>query len=383
METPNLEASSDPVRHTIWRKLVDTLAGAILPVVCFVLGGELRPDWQDGHPSTYVLLLLGEPGTFAFLPLLIPAALAFICAVWWPRSTRFTTTRFFVATGLLLSLPYGLAIAVHWFGDPLGWTLGALLGLPAGAIVIGLPLWAFRFMKFGWKRAHISGVLAAIVVVIGLLPLCIVASLAWVHGEPVRARHLYQGTIAIWLLVVLSSAPFWAFAVYLRRILEWQPTPSHDVNPRGRVAAWVMGGSWLAAWLLTWRVAAARVLASYADLPTRPPTCFLATVAAKGHAGFVGSATASASGSTFPVTSQLRRFKAFEVLLIAFLPWIHRPLRRFYNVVGPELAARVCRPWMADATWLLLKPLEMLAVMWIRFAGQDARRQVERIWPSA
>ena len=381
MEIPDIEASRDPAPHTIWRKLVDTFAGAVLPAICFVLGEELRPDWQDGSPSTYVLLFLGETVTVAFLPVLVLAVVAFLLAVWWPRAAKHGVVQFLTLSGLLLAFPYGLATSVYWFGDQHGWTGGILLALPAGALVILLPGWCIRLVKLGWRRVHFLGALAAVMVIVGSVPIGLPLISSHLYGESMQSEHLFGATMIVWILFVLSAAPFWTFAVFVRRVVEWWRSQG-GIGFLSQDAQWGLSLGWMAAWLITWRTAVAQVLAEYANLPMEPPTCFLATVAAEGDAGFVGSEPTSVAGRTFPVTRQLRRFKAFELILRRFLPDVHRSLRRVYDSLGPRLAERLSRPWLADATWLLLKPIEMVAAMWMWLAGTDARRHVERIWPA-
>lgn len=354
-----------PIEASIWRKLAETFLCGLLPATCFWLAQELRPDWQSGKVAAYTGLFLGEAGTFVFLPLLVLSALAFLAMVWFPRTAECRTLRFFVATGPVLALQYGLVVALYLFADSYGVPTALALGILGGSLSVLLPRLAYR--GFRWIR-HRYGRLGALGAAI-LAALAVLGVAFWVdRDEP--------GAVLLIAVVVgsLFSAPFWTLAIYWMRIRAWR-------DPGMRWAWWLSATAWLVAWAGLWRLAIERVLAEYSALPTEPPDCFLATVAARGHAGFVGSATASASGRTFPVTPQLRRFKAFEVLLIRFLPWIHRPLRRVYDAVGPKLAAQVSRPWSADATWLLLKPIEMTAAMLIWLAGPRAKQQVERIWP--
>ncbi len=89
--------------------------------------------------------------------------------------------------------------------------------------------------------------------------------------------------------------------------------------------------------------------------------CFIVTAAARGNRRFVGSEFNPASGRM--ENSQLARMRAFERYLIAEFPAGHRLLRKIYNRTGPVIARRIRRPLIADAAYIILKPLELLAVV--------------------
>lgn len=92
----------------------------------------------------------------------------------------------------------------------------------------------------------------------------------------------------------------------------------------------------------------------------RPPEgCFVVSAAARGHRRFVGSWLDPATGR--PVNRQLQRLRAFEDALRIGFPRLHRLLRAIYNRIGPSIARRTGHPLLADVTYLLLKPLELLA----------------------
>ena len=59
----------------------------------------------------------------------------------------------------------------------------------------------------------------------------------------------------------------------------------------------------------------------------------------------------------------MARCKMLELVLVAVCPRLHRIVRASYNKVGPPAAA-VCRSniWLADLAYLLLKPVELLAI---------------------
>jgi hypothetical protein len=127
----------------------------------------------------------------------------------------------------------------------------------------------------------------------------------------------------------------------------------------GFVIAWV-GGIFAA--LVAKVILAMRF---YVQLPDEKPGCFVVSAAAKGHPSLVGSWQHPELNK--PVNRQWERFKAFEDVLALRSPQIHRALRGVYNRIGPVLACGVRNPWMADAVYLALKPLEysVVAIGWL------------------
>ena len=122
--------------------------------------------------------------------------------------------------------------------------------------------------------------------------------------------------------------------------------------------------AWLAALLAT---AAAKCVAAvyyYESLPDEPPSCFVVTAAARGHASFVGSRADPATGRR--VNRQLRTLWAVESRLIERHPRLHAGGRRVYNVVGPAVAGRIRSRIAADAMFIILKPIELLGACYLR-----------------
>lgn len=105
----------------------------------------------------------------------------------------------------------------------------------------------------------------------------------------------------------------------------------------------------------------------FASLPVEAPAgygdCFVVSAAAKGHAGFVRSRYDPARGRN--VNDQLLVLQQFEARLAADHPVFHRRLRWLYNRLGPRIAAGVRSPFVADLVYLLLKPVEWLARIYI------------------
>jgi hypothetical protein len=160
---------------------------------------------------------------------------------------------------------------------------------------------------------------------------------------------------------LLGFTPFLAFGTYLgafrryrrRRPAEEEFTP----NPVG---------VWLGLSGLMTHEAVLQMVSLHEALPEHRPDCYLATVAAQGDPERVGSAPVRfANGQRLPVTRQLRVFKAAELALRVTLPWVHRPLRALYDVIGPPLARRMGRRAATLAHFVLI-PCQLLAQAWLR-----------------
>ena len=74
--------------------------------------------------------------------------------------------------------------------------------------------------------------------------------------------------------------------------------------------------------------------------------------------------------SMIPINRQMCRLKFLEFALLAFSPRLHRRIRSFYDLFGPK-AAKICQRnvWFSDATYVLLKPIEFVALILSMFAG--------------
>jgi len=127
--------------------------------------------------------------------------------------------------------------------------------------------------------------------------------------------------------------------------------------------------TWAMAILAAWRQASLRAEALYAQLPTEPPPdCYVCTAAARGHPGFVGSWRVQASdGKSCRVNRQLQRIKLAELATARRLPRLHHFCRVIYDRLGPALARSIRNPYLADMTYVALKPCEWAARLWVLF----------------
>ena len=112
---------------------------------------------------------------------------------------------------------------------------------------------------------------------------------------------------------------------------------------------------WLASWLWSRHL--------YDLLPDKAPDgCFVVTAAGRGHAKFVGPHFGiEHKGQRRLANQQLVTFWQFENLWRAQFPHSHVLFRKIYNRVGPVVARRISSPWLADLTFVALKPVELVA----------------------
>lgn len=178
-----------------------------------------------------------------------------------------------------------------------------VLGYVTGAIVSGVCLihGAIALWDWSWGGLYFA------VPVLTALYYTIVARRLWA-ASALSARHLWS--------TFLAGSPFWGLSI-------WQSVQTFE------------------------------------SLPDQAPECFVVTAAAKGHPRLVGPfVTVYRGGRERRVNQQLQTFWALEAAWARRLPRGHRSFRRVYSVLGPLIARRLSNPWMADAAYLFLKPLE-------------------------
>lgn len=107
---------------------------------------------------------------------------------------------------------------------------------------------------------------------------------------------------------------------------------------------------------------------------------YLCTVAAQGHASVVKPVRMGRRhGHEVTVNRQLCIANAFEQVLEERVPWLHGPVRRFYDTYGFPVARLVRSKYTADAVYLLMKPLEwvFLAVLYLTDEKPENRIAVQ------
>lgn len=245
-----------------------------------------------------------------------------------------------------------------------------------------LPLFVFLFSSFmepEWKGACAYDWLDCFIMgKLALTPLVLLATAALYALEIIRVENRTARWIVVGIFIgaVVASVCF----VFGMVCIGFQiNTPQMCLLVPFYVAAWYsvravqlikasncnfwpnfisLIGSlpfWLASWLWS------RSL--YAALPDKAPDgCFIVTAAGHGHAEFVGPHfEVEHKGCRCLANQQLLTFWQFENFWRAQFPSSHARFRKIYNRVGPVVARRISSPWLADLTFIALKPLEWLA----------------------
>jgi hypothetical protein len=305
----------------------------VLPSFSFWVIPAFKPEWQSGDLQAYLTLLLIPDASLVFLFLLGYSILCYLFLLIAPQ--RFAEPfliRFGIYSGVLLALQYSIILFVFLFDNQYIYLI-FLLWL--------LPLYFPRFYRWLVKRwdARMVGYLLAISFVILIAV-----------GFTIAREILFFVLVGF-----VIAGPFWCFliatqaAIWLLQHHETGVTLLHGLG----VTAWVTG------YVAAWRYDILKMYEMYSVLPLVPPDCYIATAAARGHSGFVGSWNVQlAGGQSMRVNRQLQIFKCAELALMAVAPRFHKVLRRMYDWIGEPLARRIQSPFLADAAYLLLKPLE-------------------------
>ena len=334
------------------------LTGIIYPTCCLMaiaggltpyLGGDL---WQDGDTDTYLALLLSAPAFCVFIPIILFSMIGLGVWCFRPNSYQNYWVRFSIFTGLVLTSTFNALLwYITFFLSPIMGTI-FMVG-QAGVIWLGgllLP----RKLRF-----TIAHVLILTTVLAVMLAVCVrVPNIGAEFILPFAASFFFMSCGAPFMAMVT----FFRVAVAVNCLYSTRGlTEPSQFRPPNYIAAIGSSVAWLATWGVSWKLAIDLMLIEYAKLPTSPPLdCFVSQAAACGHPSLVGSAHNVANQV---VSTQMARCKMLELVLGAVCPRLHRIARALYNKVGPPAAA-VCRSniWLADLAYLLLKPVELLAI---------------------
>ncbi len=271
--------------------------------------------------------------------------------VFWPLAFERTWQRFFLSLlfntfGIALPLfvfAFSSAMVPEWKGAcHFGWLscfIGTKLALSPIVLLASAALYRIEILPFQPPAPRW--------VEIGLFLGAIVATVCTVYG--VVVLHEWKN-IWFWLWM---SVPFYVSVWYGVRTKQFLRTSDWGI----RTYLYSLLGSlpfWL--WSCWWS------FTTYEKLPENAPDCFVVTAAGRGHRGLVGPFTEfSHGGRRLAANRQLITFWTLEDRWRVRSPGSHRLFRRAYNRLGPHLARRIRSPWLADAVWLALKPLELLA----------------------
>ena len=326
-----------PFPSAAWLRVLYGLFVGLMPVFSFWATDLIKPEWQNGELSSYIVLFLFPEASLWFLFLLAYSIMSYLLLLFRPsRFSRSFIVRMGIYTGVPLALQYSLLFV--------GYSFDSFLYL----IIL---IWVFPFVySLTYRWAVSKWTVVQVNKVLFILTL----------GVLLAATLLTRGSAAFLVLAVLTmAAPFWSFLLALRAaIWLYKNYETKLTLPRGLGLT-----AWVGAYIAAWRFDILKMYELYAALPPQPPPdCYIATAAARGHPRFVGSRTIlRADGKSIQVNEQLQRLKCAELALLAIHPRWHKRLRKVYDKLGKPLAHRLHNPFLADVAYLLLKPAEWLA----------------------
>ena len=336
------------------------VSGVVFPAMCIItaylgVDATLNSPWQSGQTHVYVGLLLGWPTIMAMLPLICFSALSMTAFVIRPSLSRRWYVCVGLVTGAILSVQY--LVMVMWVTVIVSPIVAAFVGPILYACSWTVHQFAPRLRTFTIREVMIL----TTVVAIGC------AVLAAMKASFVIVESFLIGSFFIVMAApTLNVIAYGRASAFIVRHNHYRP-----VLPRA--AALVV---WLVAWGVSWRWSIAMMMDEYSKLPATNPNCYVSAAAANGHRRFVKSQSRACG----PVNSQMCRLKCMEFAFKAATPRLHQFVRWFYNRVGPKLAS-VCSSsiWFADLTYVMLKPVEWVAVA-IAWIARLERRQVDRVY---
>lgn len=329
-----------------WWRIIYGLFVIVLPAFSFWAIQGLKPEWQSGDLQDYLALLLSAEASLIFLFLLAYSILCYSLLLIAPnRFAEFFLIRFGIYGGVLLALQYSIVLFLHLFDNKYIYAI-FLLWL--------FPLYFPRFYRWAlekWVKRYVRAwMLLVVAILYGIL--------TFVYNDALLP-------ILLAFIGMVASAPFWSFLIAGQAALWlFKNYETKFTLPRGLGFT-----AWLAAYAAAWRYDILKMYELYAQLPTAPPNCYIATAAANGHPKLVHSWTVQvqfANGKSMRANKQLQTLKCAELALMAVAPRLHKFVRKIYDVVGKSLAHKIQNPFLADVAYLLLKPFEWLARVLLR-----------------
>ena len=321
-----------------WGKLAYGLYVVLTPIFSFWATDLVKPEWQSGELSDYLILLLFPQASWIFLFLLAYSVICYILLLISPdRYAPSFLIRFGIYTGVLLALQYSVLASLYLLSETPNPSFIPLWIFP----LVYAPLYRWAVARWNPEKVHRFLFIAAV----GILLLSIIIT--------------RSNVILLAVMVLTIAAPFWSFLLALNTA-RWlfKNYETRLSLPQGLGLA-----SWIAVYAAAWRFDILKMYELYAALPPQPPPdCYIATAAAKGHPQIVGSwLVRRGDGNTVRVNKQLQTLKCAELAFLAVRPRAHKRFRRVYDVVGKPLARRIHNPFLADAAYILLKPWDWLA----------------------
>lgn len=336
-------------RPSVQLRIKFFITGVILPGVCFVAAAiwkgiaSTETPWQSGKLVDYVAMLLQWPGFAPFLPLVLYGAVSLGIWCFRPESSGRFAVRLGIYSGTIVSTQFMLLVMVgslfaSWFAAVVACAILA-------AVVFAIDKLLSRSKRFQiWHIMLLTTIVACLSVLARLLELD------------------FTGIIFAVPFLFLAATPTLTPVTFLRASIFISEQVRRPDSSNHRPKLWPLFAiGWLAAWLASWRWAVHVMLDEYSKLPTTNPNCYVSSAAANGHPQWVGSCENPRSGMV--VNDQMRRLKFLEIALQAMAPPLHQRLRSLYDRIGPPLARQCKRSiWLADLSYIMLKPAEWLAL---------------------
>lgn len=362
------------------RRIKYFVTGVIGPISCFAMvwagfNARVSTLWQSGEVDTYLTLMLEPKELLPFMPLLVYSMLALGVCCCRPKLASKLWVRLGVYGGAILSTQYLIFVIFAASFFPL---------MSAVIIGPGLALVTLVAAKLTPQARHITifqiMLLTTVVAVFA-------AGGVWLNTEGQRMHGSLEpywteviGLLATCLFWMLVAAPVLNCFTYVRATFALLRSPALRSTPAAdHRKLLALASGWLLGFGTSWKYSLDAMLVEYSKLPTAPPNCYISSAAAYGHASFVGISTFTEPTdycvTGFPVNWQMCRLKFLEIALAACSPKLHRFIRRIYDFIGPRAAA-CCRSqvWFADASYLALKPFELLGYTVQVISGVSSRR---------
>jgi hypothetical protein len=369
---PNETAAATPSERMVsgggadWRwswltRVAFLYAGVILPLICFLIGYPLGPEWQSGAFGAYAELLLMRRASIPWYPLLLYNVTCMTLMVADPvRFSRSFIVRFGIYSGVLVALQYWVlfGVAAGPGGNP---AVSLLAWMPLSVVVVAFILGLGWLFLYAWQK---SVPLAGWIV----LPFFIFG-IAFVHITIIG--NLYFSTA-----FALTSYTAMAFL-----ILRYQQAERFRFSLLQLLGVFLWAGSYFGAWRISFRT----MLEEYAALPsTAPSGCYVSSAAARGHRWLVRAEShQTARGDVVRANDQMRYLKAAELALASASPLGHRACRWLYDRYGRALAAALVHPLLADLAYLLLKPAEWFARIGLALLLPGENERIMNLYRSA
>jgi hypothetical protein len=319
--------------------------GMVMPVISFLFGYPSLGG-KTGEAATYAQLFLSHKGSLPFFPFVFYSIVSMGLLIYYPdRFVKNAFVRFGIHSGVVVAIGFFCLFCMTFYSKSNSKLWDSYL-LWAGLGTLGPGIFLFFLSRYKWFQVFICFLVFASTI---FFP--IIIGITFFFATP-------------WAVA--------SYAVMSFRIIRHRKGEGLQFS-----LAQLLGVvTWFGCYCAAWRVAYMFVLEEYQNLPSSSPSgCYLCTAAAHGHQRFVKSEDYTvANGATHRVNDQLRCFKAFELLLLAICPWLHRLCRRIYDGVGPAMAKTIEYPLLADVTYAALKPAEWLCRAAILAIVRDGER---------